>query len=84
MADVMTLTNIPLSVLNRALDLYNVPRESSSAEAWMALLSAEQREDQPGPLTPFAQAFAECISLTGPWSEDGGEYEGAGGYRIVE
>lgn len=84
MADVMTLTNIPLSILNRALDLYNEPRESSSTEAWTALKSAEGRIHCRGPLSPFAQALAEYISLSGPWSEDGGEYEGENGYRIFQ
>ena len=82
----LTISNIPLSVLNRALDLYNVPRETTLDMANSALVSAEGRKDIapdfPG-ISPLAQAVAEYMSGSGPWSEDGGEYEGQNGYRIA-
>ncbi len=77
-----TLTAIPLSVLNRALDLYGVEREATANRAWDALTSAEGRKDAPGPYTPLAQAVAEYMSLVGPWSEGGGEHAGESGYQI--
>ena len=77
-----TLTAIPLSVLNRALDLYSVDREKTASRAWDALISAESRKDAPGPLSPLAQAVAEYMSVTGPWSEEDGEYAGESGYQV--
>lgn len=77
-----TLTAIPLSVLNRALDLFNVDREKTATAAWTALLSAEQGKDIAGLYTPLAQAIAEYMSLTGPWSEEDGEYAGENGYQV--
>ena len=84
MANQFTLTGIPLSVLNRALDLYTVDREKTESEAWNALLSAEGRKDTIGLFSPLAQAVAEYMSLSGPWNEDDGEYAGEGGcYRVA-
>lgn len=79
-----TLTAIPLSVLNRALDLYNVDRENTAPRAWDALMSAEGRKDATGPLSPLGQAVAEYMSLTGPWSEGDGEHAGESGYQVEE
>ncbi len=82
-----TLTAIPLSVLNRALDLYGESRETTPTNARAALISAESRidvhADFPG-ITPLAQAVAEYMSLSGPWHEETGEYAGENGYAIVE
>ena len=84
MANQFTLTAIPLSVLNRALDLYTVDREKTESAAWYALLSAEGRKDTIGLFSPLAQAVAEYMSLSGPWNEDDGEYAGEGGcYRVA-
>ena len=77
-----TLTAIPLSVLNRALDLYHVEREPTATRAWDALESAGGRKDAAGPYTPLAQAIAEYMSLCGPWSEDDGEHAGESGYLV--
>ena len=77
-----TLIAIPLSVLNRALDLYGEPRERTATHAWDALNSAEGRKDVAGPYTPLAQAIADYMSLAGPWAEDGGEYAGQSGYQV--
>ncbi len=80
-----TLTAIPLSVLNRALDLYNVDREKTATHAWNALGSADGRidvtPDLPG-ISPLAQAVAEYMSLSGPWNEEDGEYAGENGYQV--
>ncbi len=61
----MKLSHIPLSVWNRALDLYNEPPETTVEIAMVRLHSAEGRKDItpdfPG-ITPFAQAVAEHIS----------------------
>ena len=84
MANQFTLTGIPLSVLNRALDLYTVDREKTESAAWNALVTAQCQKDVTGPFTPFAQAVAEYMSLSGPWNEDDGEYAGEGGsYRVA-
>ena len=80
----LTLTNIPLSIVNRVLELYREPGEPNLAAALDALASAESRKDVradvPG-ITPFAQAVAEYLSLSGPWAPDG-EYSGQGGYAV--
>jgi hypothetical protein len=64
----LTLQNIPLTVLNRALSLYNKPAEDNTHDAWRALRSAESRidleTDFPG-ISPFAQAVAEYFSSGG-------------------
>lgn len=61
----LTLSNIPLSVYNRALELYGEPAEDTVARAQVALNSAEGRKDLtpqcPG-ITAFAQAVAEHMS----------------------
>lgn len=83
----LELRNIPLSVINRALDLYSVPREENVVFAWEALKLAKFTKDihpdYPG-ITPFAQAIAEYLSLSGPWSEDDGEYAGQNGFTVFE
>jgi hypothetical protein len=80
----MRSTGVPLSVLNRALELFGCDPEPDTQRAWIALRSAEGRKDVYGQLTPFAQALAEYISLSGPWNEDTGEYAGQGGHQIDE
>lgn len=61
----MKITEIPLSVWNRALELYNEPAEDRVDVAMSRLASAEGRKDittgYPG-ITPFAQAVAEYLS----------------------
>jgi hypothetical protein len=79
------LVDVPLSVLNRALDLFSVEREKTTRDAWDALQSAESRKDVtpdfPG-ISPLAQAVAEYMSLSGPWNEEDGEYAGENGYTV--
>ena len=81
----LKLTSLPLSVINRALDLYGEPRCTDANAGYRALISAEGRKDVrpdfPG-LTPFGQAVAEDLSLSGPWAEDGGEFSGEGGFQV--
>lgn len=61
----LTLTNIPLSVYNRALEIYGEEPEQHVKLAARALLRAEGRKDMtpefPG-ISPFAQAVAEHMS----------------------
>jgi hypothetical protein len=82
-AGTFSIGGIPLSVLNRALDLFGQPAEKTHAHAFEALNSAQGRIDVDGPYTPLAQAVAEYMSLSGPWSEDGGEHAGQSGYAIA-
>jgi len=81
----MQIADIPLEIYNRALDLYGVERETTVKSALAALMSAQERKDVtpdfPG-ITPFAQALAEYISLSGPFAEDGGEFAGCNGYCL--
>lgn len=61
----LILTNIPLSVYNRALELYGEPPEADTATASAALLSAEGRKDYvpewPG-IGALGQAIAEHMA----------------------
>ena len=61
----LSLNNVPLSVWNRALELYDEEPEATAAVAMEALLSAESRIDIyqhfPG-ITALAQAIAEHLS----------------------
>jgi hypothetical protein len=87
----LTITHIPLSVINRALELYNEDAESDLDTARDALWSAQQRKDVISPaliiagrrvgVTPFAAALAEYLSLAGPWDEKTGEHAGESGFR---
>jgi hypothetical protein len=77
------LIPLHLSILNRALDLFGEPREETAEAAVSALGSAVNRKDVTGPFTPLAQAVAEYMSLSGPWSADGGEYAGQAGYSLT-
>ena len=79
-----TLTAVPLSVLNRALEIFGQVHEATAAHAWAALRSADGRISVDGPYTPLAQAVAEYMSLSGPWAEDGGEHAGESGYAVEE
>jgi hypothetical protein len=83
MSEKFNIQELPLSVMNRALDIYNEPREETLAAATQALLSAEGRKDVTGPYTPFAQAVAEYLSLSGAWNEEDGEFKGENGYAVV-
>ena len=80
------LRNVPLSVYNRALELYNESPEATAADASKALSSTQSRKsvepDFQG-VTPFAQAIAEYLSLSGPWNEETGEHAGEGGYTAT-
>lgn len=61
----MKITNIPLSVWNRALEIYGEPPEATVEIAMARLTSAEGRKDinQDFPdITAFAQAVAEHLS----------------------
>jgi hypothetical protein len=61
----MKITQIPLSVWNRALELYGEPHEDTVEIALARLTSAEGRKDVtpdfPG-ITAFAQSIAEHLS----------------------
>ena len=89
----LTLTEIPLTVTNRALELYGEPPCATVAAARAALDSIAARADgprlevggglePPRPITPFAAAVAEYLSLSGPWAEDGGAHAGEDGYVV--
>ncbi len=61
----LTLSNIPISVYNRALELYGEEPEDTIERARHCLLSAEGRKDITPELlgiTAFAQAVAEHMS----------------------
>ena len=92
----ITISNIPLSVYNRALELFGEPPEATIEAARDALNSAEGRMggsnffestrffDRTFSLH-FARAVAECMSASGPWEEGSdslpvGEHAGEGGY----
>ena len=81
----MQITNIPVQIYWRALDLYGEPREEKIGGCFRSLLSAQGRKDIktdfPG-IEPFAQATAEYMSLSGPFAEDGGEFAGVNGYNV--
>lgn len=81
----LRIAEIPLSVYNRALELYGRERERTLIVAKSALRSARRGiaiESQYPGITPFAQAIAEYLSSSGPWAE-GGEYENAhDGYGV--
>lgn len=86
----LELKNVPLSVINRALEIYGEPAEDDARAAWSSLMSAESRIDlrekahiNGNRISPFAQAVAEYISLSGPWDEDHGCHAGENGYRVV-
>jgi hypothetical protein len=80
----LKLTNVPIEIYWRALDLYGVPRETTVAACVEALRSAEAtlevKPELPG-IAPFAQAIAEYMSLSGPFAEEGGEFAGVNGYE---
>lgn len=57
----LTLTNIPISVFNRALELYGEPAETTRAAAQAALLSAESRKDYT-PDWPDISALAQAVA----------------------
>lgn len=58
----LTISNVPLSVYNRALELYNEPSEDTIEQARVALGSLEKGKEfnpeWPG-IDAFAQALAE-------------------------
>jgi len=63
--NMLTLSNIPLAVYNRALELYGEDPEDTVECAQRRLLSAEGRKDiteQFSGITAFAQAVAEHMS----------------------
>jgi hypothetical protein len=81
----MIITGLPLSVLNRALELYNTEAEATATLAWDALQRAQARKDVTpdfAGITPLAQAVAEYMSLSGPWAGDGGAHAGQNGFLI--
>ena len=52
--------------------------------AQAALRSAQSRKEVRADfagITPYAQALAEYMSLSGPWAEDGGEFAGLSGFQ---
>ena len=77
----MVISKMPLSVFNRALELYGEEPETSLPAAMSALQSAESRKDLmaewPG-ITAIGQAMAEYMSGAGPWW-----HEGECGYQIL-
>ena len=83
----MTISAIPLSVLNEALRWYGEPPCMTPAAAMTAIAFAESRVDlaerPPGDLSPLAFALAQYMSLAGPWAEDGGEHAGESGWRYA-
>jgi hypothetical protein len=75
-----------LTIINRALDLFNETREADLAAADAALRSAQARKEITPDIvgiTPLAQSIAEFMSLSGPWSEDDGEFAGIAGYAVA-
>lgn len=82
----MIITDMPIEVYWRALDLYGVPRGATPATCRALLDRAEGSKDvhpdHPG-IAPLAQAVAEYMSLSGAFGEDGGEFAGVSGYSIA-
>lgn len=78
----LTIIDVPLNVYNRALELFGEAAEKTVPDARRALFSAESRLTATGPLTPFAYALGEYLSLAGPWSEESGEHAGESGYCL--
>lgn len=70
-----TLKAIPLSVLNRALELCDYPPSLTRNHAFEALCDALSHWGESAgasdPYTPFAQAVAEYLSQSGPWAPTG-------------
>jgi hypothetical protein len=87
----MKIINIPLSVYNRALEIYGEPPETSEFRAGTALHSADSRIDlREGPalrdgtlISPLAQAMAEYMSLSGPWGQVTGQHAEESGFEIA-
>lgn len=81
----LEIRNIPIEVYWRALDLFGEEREDTIGACADALHSAEGRKDHrsdiPG-ITPFAQAIAEYMSVSGPFDEESGEFAGVNGYSL--
>lgn len=78
----MEIRNIPLPVLNRALEIFGLDAKPDTRRAWIALDSAEGRILTKGDFSPFATAMAEFLSRRGPWGA-GGEHEDAGDYHVT-
>jgi hypothetical protein len=87
----ITMYNIPAEVYLVALDFMGQPRPANPAHACAALLSAEARCEyeplslnrgagRPIPITAFAAALACYVSLSGPFSEEDGEFAGLNGW----
>lgn len=73
----MKLTDIPLSVYNRAFDIYGTSRQETVATARTEMSAVRKRigvsvmTSVNTSLTPLAAALAEYICRTGPWADDG-------------
>ena len=89
----LTLANIPAEIHLVALDHMGIERPTNPADARSAYDSAASRADyasitarQQGieisPITAFGLAMAQYISLSGPFSEDDGEFSGLSGYEV--
>jgi hypothetical protein len=82
----LTLKNIPIQIYWRALDLFGQERHDTTEACKEALNSAVARisvtPDFAG-ISPFAQAVAEYLSLSGAFAEDGGEFAGVNGYVLA-
>ena len=89
----MTLSNIPAAVNLVALDYMGVDRPADLTDARAIYDSAVQRVDyQPimarqmgrdvSPISAFGLALAQYIGLSGPFSEDDGEFTGLSGYEL--
>lgn len=82
----LTLTNVPIEIYWRALDLFGEARRETVEACRNALMSAESRKsittDFDG-IRPFAQAVAEYLSLSGPFNEEDGEFAGTNGYTLA-
>jgi hypothetical protein len=81
----LKILDVPLEVLNRTLDLYGEPRETTTKAALAAIISAEARLNVTPAfegILPFAQAIAEYMSLSGPFNEIDGEFAGVNGYKL--
>lgn len=88
----LTIANIPAEIYLVALDHMGVERPADPADARAAYDSAAARVDHEaitarqmgrdlGRLTAFGLALAQYVSLSGPFSEEDGEFAGLSGYE---
>lgn len=82
----MSISNLPLTVINEALRWYGEPPATERRAGFEALTSAESRMDlrdrPPGGLSPLSFALAQYLNLSGPWDEETGEHAGESGCKF--